>query len=218
MEEQLSNELTTTEIMNKEIKLYLKHLKEVCPNFTAEELENFALGLSVSHLDKNQTYLQAGKVQEQGGFLINGLIRAYYTDENASQKTIYFIPENEYAFHYSSFMSNVPSPLTFKCLEPTIIVHFPRHYLAEAYHKFPSFNVYGRLIIEEKHRIQQNRLEGLLFQNAEQRYNNFVDQYPDLFSRVSISHLCSYLGVERQTLTRIRNKLYQLNTSGTNVS
>ena len=72
--------------------------------------------------------------------------------------------------------------------------------------------------VEEKLKLQQERLESLLYQNAEQRYQNFISQYPQLFNRITITHLSSYLGVERQTLTRIRQKLSQKNNFDTNVS
>jgi CRP/FNR family transcriptional regulator len=51
------------------------------------------------------------------------------------------------------------------------------------------------------------RIESFLFETAEQRYLEFMSENPDLYHRVSVSHLSSYLGIERQTLTRIRQKL-----------
>jgi DNA-binding MarR family transcriptional regulator len=66
---------------------------------------------------------------------------------------------------------------------------------------------YGRLVAEEVLKFQQKRIESFLFETAEQRYLNFVKEQPELLSRVSLSHLSSYLGIERQTLTRIRKKL-----------
>lgn len=196
--------------MRDEINLYLNHIKTICPEITEKELDEFSNGLYITKLEKNEYYIKTGDIQKQGGFLISGLIRAYHIDSSGNQKNIYFIPENEYSFHYASFMDNKPCPITFQCLEPTIIVNFPVHQLHKAYSQIPIFERYGRLIVEEKLKIQQQRLEGFLYQNAEQRYIAFTNNYPQLFNRISISQLCSYLGVERQTLTRIRKKLYQL--------
>lgn len=193
--------------MQKEIQVYLKHLKSVCPEFTSEELLQFSEGLTITKLKKGSIYIAAGKIQKQGGFLASGLIRAYHTDDFGNEKNIYFIPEEEYTFHYASFMDKKPCPLTFQCLEPSIIINFPIEYLRDAYDRFPKFDRYGRLVVEGKLKIQQQRLESFLFQNAEQRYLDFVNDFPQLFNRISISQLCSYLGVERQTLTRIRQKL-----------
>lgn len=73
--------------------------------------------------------------------------------------------------------------------------------------EFPNLDRYGRLIAEEVLKTQQTRIESFLFDNAETRYLDFIKAYPDIFSRVSLSYLASYLGIERQILTRIRQKL-----------
>lgn len=195
--------------MKKEIKIYLDHIKCVCSELSEQELLRFGEKLTITRLQKNDFYIKAGQTQKQGGFLTNGLIRVFHIDDFGNDKTIYFVPENDYTFHYASFMENKPSPVYFQCLEPSIIVNFPTDYLHKAYEEFPMFDRYGRRIVEQKLKIQQERLEGFLFKNAEQRYLEFITQFPDLFNRISISHLCSYLGVERQTLTRIRQKLAQ---------
>ncbi len=106
-------------------------------------------------------------------------------------------------------MEQTPSPFSYQCLESTIIVNLPIGHIENAYKNIPKFERYARLGMEAKCKKLQQRLIDLLSQNAEQRYINFVEQYPELFKRISVSHLCSYLGVERQTLTRIRKKILE---------
>ncbi len=189
------------------IKQYLQHIKSVCPELTDAQLRRFSRGLTVCERSKKDFYITAGEIQQRGGYLIKGLIRAFYSDDSGNEKNIYFIPENEYAFHYLSFMDKKPCPLSFQCLEPCIMVNFSIDHLHQAYNDMPQFERYGRRILEQKLKIQQQRLESFLFQSAEQRYIDFTRQYPQLFNRISLSQLCSYLGVERQTLTRIRKKI-----------
>jgi Mn-dependent DtxR family transcriptional regulator len=55
--------------------------------------------------------------------------------------------------------------------------------------------------------MQQRRIESFLFENAETRYLDFIKESPDVYSRVSLTQLSSFLGIERQSLTRIRKKL-----------
>ncbi|PIE78917.1 MAG: cAMP-binding protein [Candidatus Delongbacteria bacterium] len=203
---QVEKSITEKE-MTKEIEIYLNHIKNVCPELTEQELYKFGEKLTITKLRRNDFYIKTGQIQKQGGFLVNGLIRVFHTDDFGNEKTIYFVPENDYTFHYASFMDGKPSPLSFQCLEPSIIVNFPADYLHKAYEQFPKFDRYGRRIVEQKLKLQQERLEGFLFKDAEQRYLEFIIQFPDLFNRISITHLCSYLGVGRQTLTRIRQKL-----------
>lgn len=195
--------------MATEIETYLKSIQKTCPELAEEDILHFSEGLTITKLDKNDFYITVGQIQKQGGFLTSGLVRAFHTDLKGDEKNIYFIPENDYTFHYASFVMQKPCPLSFQCLEPSIIINFPIDHLQKSYESNPKFEKYSRLILEEKLKLQQERLESLLYQNAEQRYQNFISQYPQLFNRITITHLCSYLGVERQTLTRIRQKLSQ---------
>jgi hypothetical protein len=63
------------------------------------------------------------------------------------------------------------------------------------------------LIAEQILIKKQERIESFLFENAEERYLKFVENHSNIINRISVSHLSSYLGIERQSLTRIRKKL-----------
>jgi CRP/FNR family transcriptional regulator, anaerobic regulatory protein len=56
-------------------------------------------------------------MQKQGGFLVQGLVRAFHSDANGNEKNSYFIPENDYTFHYASFIAEKSCPLSFQFLE-----------------------------------------------------------------------------------------------------
>lgn len=186
---------------------YFKHLQDTCPELTATDLEKYSEGLTMSALNQNHIYIEAGEVQQQAGFVIKGLMREFYIDELGNEKNMNFIAENDYAFHYPTFMDKEPSPFSYQCIEPTIIINLPINHIHNAYKNIPKFQKYGRLRTERRAQLQRERLQSLLSKNAEQRYIDFIEQYPQLLQRITVSHLCSYLGVERQTLTRIRKQL-----------
>lgn len=193
--------------MQDETQLFLNSMKSICPELTDLELDGFAKNLSIRALEKKDSFIQAGENQRQIGFITKGLIRSFFIDENGNEKTVRFYAENDYATHYSAFITQQPSKYTFICLEDTTVVCLSYEDMQSAYQWAPKFERYGRLIAEEVLKSQQDRIESFLFQTAEERYLDFVDQHPNLFNRISLSHLCSYLGIERQTLTRIRQKL-----------
>lgn len=166
-------------------------------------------GLTISKLKTKHFYLHADSVQREIGFVCSGLLRAFYIDNNGNDVTVNFIKEGKYATHYPAFINQKPSKYAFQCLEPSIIVNLSYVHLQECSEKLSSIDHYIRLVVEEEFTIQQKRVEGFLFDNAETRYLNFIKENPDLFNRVSLSYLCSYLGIERQSLTRIRKNLAQ---------
>ena len=193
--------------MDAEIDIYLNSIRLISPNLTDFELSQFAERLTVRELKKKELFLQAGKVQKVIGFITKGLIRSFFVDNNGNEITVGFYSEGDYATHYHAFLTRQPSRYSIQCLEPTTFVCFSFEDQQWIFQQSSNYEKYGRLIAEEILKTQQGRIEGFIFQTAEERYLEFIKNRPGLFNRVSLSHLCSFLGIERQTLTRIRQKL-----------
>lgn len=172
-----------------------------------EELSLFASKLTFKELKKKEVFLHSGKVQKAIGFIAEGLVRSFYIDDNGNEINVGFYKEGDYATHYHAFLTRQPSLYTIQCLEPVSMVCLSYESQQSLYLQSGNIERYGRLVAEEILKRQQARIESFIFQTAEQRYLNFIEKHSDLFNRISLSHLCSFLGIERQTLTRIRQKI-----------
>ena len=164
-------------------------------------------GLTVSELKSKHFYIHANTIQREIGFVYQGLLRSFFVDNKGNEITVNFSREDSYATHYTAFINRTPSKFYFQCIEPSIFVNISYEHIQTGYDKYPNFERYGRLVAEAVLQFQQKRIESFLFETAEERYLDFIKENPDLFNRVSLSHLSSFLGIERQTLTRIRQKL-----------
>lgn len=193
--------------MQAATELYLASVKSICPNLTEEELDYFAAKLTVKDLKKKAHFVEADKIQKEIGFITSGLIRSFFVDQAGDEITVGFYAEGDYATHYPAFITRQPSRYSIQCLEPSTIACLSFDDMQLIYQQSPKFERYGRLVAEAILKQQQARIESFIFQTAEERYLDFVQKYPTLFNRVSLSHLCSFLGIERQSLTRIRQKL-----------
>jgi CRP-like cAMP-binding protein len=191
--------------MNSE--MYLESAGTFSPDWCDLEVLKVSPGSTFKMLKKNDFFVLPGKAQKAMGLVVKGLARGYMVDEDGNQMTIGFFSEGDYATDYSSFIKQEPSRYIIQCLEPTTFICLSLKDLQTINLHSSKFENYHYLIAEEILNKQQARLESFIFQTAEQRYIDFIRQYPKLFNRVSLSHLCSYLGIERQTLTRIRQKL-----------
>jgi len=189
------------------INIYLESVRAICPELTDDELALFASKLTIKELKKKEFFLEAGKIQKALGFIVIGLVRSFYIDDEGNERTVGFYAETDYATHYHSFIARQPSRYSIQCLEPATFVCLSFDDLQWIYRQSPQFERYGRLIAEEVLKRQQVRIESFIFQTSEERYLDFSRNQKSLFNRVSLSHLCSYLGIERQSLTRIRQKL-----------
>ncbi|WP_276481582.1 Crp/Fnr family transcriptional regulator [Paraflavitalea pollutisoli] len=193
--------------MEPGIHTLLQSVRVVCPDLTQEEVDLFAARLTSQELKKKDYFIQADKVQKAIGYIAHGLVRSFFIDQEGHEITVGFYAEGDYATHYPAFVTQQPSRYAIQCLEPTTMICLSWQNLQWIYQHVPAFERYGRLISEEILNRQQARIESFIFQTVEERYLDFIDKQPTLFNRISISQLCSFLGTERQTLTRIRQKL-----------
>lgn len=194
-------------IMSQAIQLFKKSVYQLCPKLSDDTWEYLASGLTIQSFKPKSFYIKEGEIQRTIGFVTQGLIRGYYVNDNGQEITIRFVRELGYATHYSSFITQQPSKYYFQCLEQTEIITLSYQHIQNGYRQYSELENYGRLIAEEVLKAQQKRIESFQFYNAEQRYLHFINDNPQLFNRISLTHLASYLGIERPSLSRIRRKL-----------
>lgn len=196
--------------MKNAINAYLNSVKLLCPKVTNNELNYIESGLTVTELKPKDIFIQANSIQQEIGFVYSGLLRAFYIDNNFREISVKFIRENEFATHFSAFITHQPTKYSFKCLESSVLVNIGYEHIQDGYRKFPNMERYGRLVAEEVCKIQEKRIESFIFKTAEERYIDFLKESPDLSNRVSVTDLASYLGIERQSLTRLRKKILNI--------
>jgi CRP-like cAMP-binding protein len=194
------------EIMSPEFRTYQDYLSSFDIK-VSDLLGNFFNHLSILKLKKNNIYLSENTIPNELGFIVNGLMRSYIIDENGNERTINFFTELNYVGDYQSLISKTPTMYVFQCLENTTLIQIPYTVLEEGYNQNPVLEKHGRILAEKKLSMQNNRIKTFLTQTAEQRYLSFIRKNPGLFNRISLTHLSSYLGIERQSLSRIRKKL-----------
>lgn len=193
--------------MLEEIEYYLNTFKKICSAITNEELEFIKQDISFQRFPKKHYYLKPGKVQTAMGFLSKGLIRNFYIDDLGKEITISFLSEGQYVTDYLAFIKQQKSKYYFQCIEDCVMINLPHATIQKGYDQYKNYERYGRLVAERILEIRMKRMESFLFESAEERYLNFIKQNPILNNRISVTHLATYLGIERQSLSRIRKKI-----------
>jgi CRP-like cAMP-binding protein len=158
-------------------------------------------------LKRKEHFLRQGELQKYIGFLYKGLIREFTVDQEGNENTIWFFREHQFVTDYPSLLRNIPTRNTFTCLEASELILIPHKLILDAYEAYPAYERFGRLIAEQVLIQLQERIDDFHFLSAEERYLKFMRRYPDLFQRISLTHLASFLGIQRPSLSRIRKNL-----------
>ena len=179
-------------------------------DFSEEECSLFIPYLHHKTLAKGEHFLQAGQQVNEIAFVAKGALRFYYLQDGKEVNNHFFL-ENDYAVSYLDFLHHTPSRYYIQALESCEIITFNADALQKAYDASKNWERFGRLIAESVYTIATRRFESFLFLSAKERYLQMLKDFPLFIQRIPLYHLASYLGIERESLSRIRKELAQEN-------
>ena len=84
------------------------------------------------------------------------------------------------------------------------MVMWTRENMAKLFVSIPAFKFCMERLVENALKSSHQRILMNLSYTSEEKYENFIDSFPDVFRRVPLHMVASYLGVSRETLSRIR--------------
>jgi len=173
---------------------------------TESDCDLFEEYLSARKYKAGEFVLQNGTVCHEMGFVNSGAFRIYYLSD-AKEINTRFCFESEFVVDYDSFLEQKPSRYFIQALEDSEMVTFKLQTLLEAYKSSHNWERFGRTMAEESFKQVTKRVESFMFMTGEQRYENLITEHPEIFQRLPLYHIASYLGLERESLSRIRKKV-----------
>lgn len=161
-----------------------------------------AVSKQVEH-QKGTILIYADKIEPFFYILESGIARAYSDGEN-QQITFWFGQSGSVLFSFNSYINNSPGYENIELLENCRLVQIRLVDLFLLYEQHLEIANWGRKIAEQELVATERRLIDRAFKGATERYQDFVNQSPELIKRVALKHIASYLGVTQVTLSRIR--------------
>lgn len=175
---------------------------------TEQDCALFEPYLKIKTIPEKDYFLSEEKVCSEIGFVNKGCFRTFYLSDGKEINT-HFIFENQFAVDYHSFIEESPSKYFIQALEITEIVTFNLEAMQQAYQQSHNWERFGRMMAEHSFKETTTRVESFLFMNGEQRYLHLLKTQAQIFERIPLYHIASYLGLERESLSRLRKKIAQ---------
>jgi CRP-like cAMP-binding protein len=178
------------------------HIEKVI-SLTDEEFSFIVSHFVLKTFTKGQLIVEEGNDVKEVYFVISGLIKLVYEDKKAKKHIVSFAMEDWWETDFQAFYTQNKALLTLECIEDTIayglsLKNFEKlcSDLRKMEHFFLRKSIAG-------HIGSQTRILSFLTSNARDRYEQLLLKNPSLLQRVPKSSLASYLGVSRETLSRL---------------
>ena len=182
----------------------IEYLNSITP-LPQELIDDIVKFVVIKEYKKNEFILKEGKVSNYTSWIINGLTRSYYMKDGEDITTKFLWTGAPITSVYS-YYSRKPGNENIVALEDTTLASIHYDHMQYLYKTHPAFNVIGRVITEEYLYMLEIEVYNLRKQKAEDRYMFILKHFPHLLQRVPLKYIATYLGINLETLSRIRAK------------
>lgn len=169
-----------------------------------KELEMIQSYCVIKRLRKNQYLLQEGDIWRFNAFITKGCMRTYSVDDKLQEHIINFATENYWIGDRESLLNGTPSHYNIDAIEDSELILISKDYFTVLMKSIPKFQDLVNLIIETSFAASQDRINGSISLNAEEKYAVFLKKQTHIANRVPQHMVASYLGITPETLSRIR--------------
>jgi CRP-like cAMP-binding protein len=179
-------------------------IEEIVP-LTNEEF-SFILSLfTTKKFKKKQFLFQEGENVKYAYFIVSGLLKLTFTTDAGREHIVSFAMEDWWESDFPAYFAQTKATMSLQCLEDTTVFCLSLENYRKMCLDIQKMESFFLNKSNSGFIGSQRRILSLLTSNTKERYEQLLKQYPALFQRVSKTMLASYLGVSRETLSRLNS-------------
>lgn len=157
-------------------------------------------------IKKKKDLLVAGQVCNYLYFITRGCLRSFYIDSKGVEHVYQIRMDNSWIGDIDSYFTRQNSKYNIEALEDSNLLRIPVDRLEKLFIEITSLERYFRILFQKAYINALNRLSATMWESAIDRYNEMLKEHPEIFQRVSLVHIASYLGITPESLSRIRKQ------------
>jgi len=171
---------------------------------TDSEIELIKNAFVPQKLRKHQYFLQEGQVCKYSGFIVKGAMRQFSVDKKGTEHIVRLLIENWWANDRESYVMLTPSAYNIDAWEDTDVLLITKSDFLNRVNSIPAIIEMSAKMDENFAIATQKRLNATISLSAEQRYDYIAKMYPEFLQRFPQHIIASYLGITKETLSRVR--------------
>lgn len=157
-------------------------------------------------IKKKKDLLVAGQPCPYLYFITRGCLRSFYIDSKGVEHIYQIRMDNNWISDLESFFSQNPSKYNIEALEDTSLLRISQERMEQLLIEIPRLERYFRILFQKAYINALNRLNATMWETAMDRYHHMLKEHPEVFQRVPLIYIASYLGITPESLSRIRKQ------------
>jgi CRP-like cAMP-binding protein len=170
------------------------------------EFRRLIVVMHEKHMHKGEALLREGQVCREFYFIVRGYVRGFSL-QDGKEINVKFYFEDEFACDFESFRYETPSKFYIVAMEDSIVYYGVKSEVNPVLESNTSFYSFVFRFFQIQYFNETEHSNNFKLMSPEERYRMLMEQKPHYLQRIPLIYLASYLGISRETLTRIRKKV-----------
>jgi len=149
--------------------------------------------------------LQEGEISNHAHYIKKGCLRQWY-NKDGKDITFQFFFEGQAVASIDSFLNNEPSLFTIESIEPSIIFSISKENFAQLHSIYPELKDGFQDLMFQRFKNYSQLFLSRIKDNPKERYEDLINNHPEIIKRVPQHYIASYLGITPISLSRIRKR------------
>lgn len=187
------------EFISKELKSHLQQNS----NITDQQFDNIFSYFVAKKIKKHQFLVQENSLVLYEYFVVKGLLKSSFINHEGKEYIMEFSKEHHWISDYQAYFNQTNATLNIDALEDSILLCITLENRKKICIEVRALEDFFLSKMNEEYIKLQQRILSLLNDTPKVQLEKLTHNCPDLLQRVSKTKIASYLGVARETLSRI---------------
>jgi CRP-like cAMP-binding protein len=152
---------------------------------------------------KGQTIIREGDSVTREYFVLSGCLKTYFLNDELKMTILQFAMPTWWASDYMALYNHCKAAVIVDCVANAEVLSISAEDRERMCHEIEAIGHFFRWRTNRGFAALQKRLLSFMTNDTKQRYEDLLAQYPTLFQLVPKHLIASYLGVSRETVSRL---------------
>ena len=185
--------------MSKKLR---QHFEKIT-SLTDPEFDYIFSHFKTKKLKKHQFLVQEGDLVKNTHYVVSGLLRSYFINQDGKEHILQFAMEDWWITDFQAYFTQTKASVYVDCIINAEILYISYEDGEKICSEFHQIAQFFRKKSNTGYIALQRRILSLLNDNAKERYDQFLLQYPGLFQKLPKKLIAAYLGISRETISRL---------------
>ncbi|NUO00832.1 MAG: Crp/Fnr family transcriptional regulator [Saprospiraceae bacterium] len=176
--------------------------------FSDSQLTDILSRFNTLEIKRKEHILQEGEICKRVAYVEHGSFRTYSVDDNLHESVTHFSFEDWWVADLHSLENQTPTVYNIQAVEDSTIEVINRNDFFSLMEKYPKFKDGHIQLVRRSHAAMMNRIQEIRFKSVEERYLDLIQRQPQTLQRIPQQYIAAYLGIEPQSLSRLRKRIF----------